>query len=102
MAMQEPRSRVVRFETECNIITRVANVDDIATDRICEVVRGTTCDPYHVESVTVKMERMLECQNTYLSEPAYQIQGSTCIATPGDRYLDCFIRRESVYRAGRQ
>ena len=71
MAMQEPGSRIVRFETERNIISWAANVDHIATDRICEVVRSTTCDSYDIESVAVKMEGMLENQNMYMSGSAY-------------------------------
>jgi len=47
--MEEPWSRVVGEETDCDFISRVANTHDISDDRVDEVVSRVTSGADDVE-----------------------------------------------------
>ena len=49
VAMEEPWSRVVGEETDCDFISRVANAHDISDDRVDEVVGRVTSAADDVE-----------------------------------------------------
>ena len=49
VAMKEPRSGVVRVETECNIVACSTDIDSVATDGICVVVCRTASDSYDIK-----------------------------------------------------
>ena len=53
VAMKEPRSGVVRVETECNIVACGTDIDSVATDGICVVVCRTAGNADDIEGVTV-------------------------------------------------
>ena len=53
VAMEEPRSRVVSRETECNIVGACSNADDITADRVSIVVHRTTSTANDGEGVLI-------------------------------------------------
>ena len=53
--MEEPRSRVIRNKPNGHVIRgAVAQGDDIAPDRICEIRHIATCNPDNIEGVLAK------------------------------------------------
>ena len=63
VAMQEPRSRVVRSETERDIVTGASDAHDITANRVGVVVRRASSNAHDVKSMTMEMERMLQHSN---------------------------------------
>lgn len=59
MAVQEPRTRVVRSEPEGYIVRTSAHTDDIPTNRICVVVCRAPGDAHNIKGMAVKMDRVL-------------------------------------------
>ena len=49
VAMEEPRSRVVGEEPDCDFITSVTNTHDVSDDRVVEVVGRVTSGADYVE-----------------------------------------------------
>ena len=49
VAMEEPRSRIVREEPDCHFIPSVTNTHDISDHRVVEVVRRVASAPDYVE-----------------------------------------------------
>lgn len=62
--MHNPRPSVVGFESDDNVIIgAVAGVDYIATDRILVVISGASGTPDDGESMSMKMDRVLEVRS---------------------------------------
>jgi hypothetical protein len=59
VAMEEPRSRVVGEETDCDFITSVADTHDVSDDWIDEVVGRVTSATNHVEVMAMQVNRVL-------------------------------------------
>jgi hypothetical protein len=59
VAVEEPRARVVRKESNCDIITSVADTYDVSDNGVVKVVRGVTSAADHIEVVPVQMDRVL-------------------------------------------
>ena len=59
VTMNEPWPRVIRRETDGNVVASSANAYDITTHWIVKVILGATCNTDDVESVTMEMERVL-------------------------------------------
>jgi hypothetical protein len=57
--MEEPRSRIVGEEPDCDVIPGVANTHDISDNRVDEVVGRVTRAAYHMEIMPVQMNRVL-------------------------------------------
>ena len=57
--MEEPRARVIREEPDRDIITGVADVHDVAVDRVVIVVRSVTSAAYNGERMSMQMNGML-------------------------------------------
>ena len=53
VAMEEPRSRIVGEEPDCDFIPSGANTHDISDDRIDKVVGRVTGATDHVEIMTM-------------------------------------------------
>jgi len=49
VAMEEPRSRIVREEPDCHFIPSVTNTHDISDHRVVEVVRRVASAPDYME-----------------------------------------------------
>ena len=63
VAMEEPRARVVREESDRDIITGGANAHDVAEDRVHKVVRGITGTAYNSERMSMQVNGMLFGEN---------------------------------------
>ena len=61
--MEEPRSRIVGDEPDCDVISDVANTYDISDNRVDEVVGRVTRAAYHMEIMPVQMNRVLLMDN---------------------------------------
>jgi len=51
--MEEPRSRVVGEEPDCDFITSVTNTHDVSDDRVVEVVGRVTSGADYVETMAM-------------------------------------------------
>ena len=60
VAMHNPRAGIVGAETDGNIVTGCTNANDVALNRVDEVVRAAACATDDVESVSVQMDGMLK------------------------------------------
>lgn len=60
MTMQEPRSRVVSHETDCNIVGTTTDADGVTARRVRIVVCRTTGGTNDVEGMAVQMEGVLD------------------------------------------
>jgi len=59
VTVEKPRSRIIRRETDCNIVcSAAANGYHIAPDRVHKIRRIGAGDPYNVECVAMKMHRV--------------------------------------------
>lgn len=70
MAVEEPRPRVISNKTNRDFISRTANADYVTHYRVVIVIGTVPCTANDVESMAMKMDRMLstgveqlECQN---------------------------------------
>lgn len=59
VAMQEPRTRIVCFEAERDVVVGAADVHHVTADRVDVVIRRTSGNAYDVKGVSVEMEGML-------------------------------------------
>ena len=59
MAVEEPRARVVREESDRDVITRLAHAHDVADDGVIVVVVRATSAADHVECMSVQVDRVL-------------------------------------------
>ena len=59
VAVEEPRARVVRVESERHIVACLSNVDNITSHWVGVVVSRAACDTDDVKGVTMEMEWML-------------------------------------------
>jgi hypothetical protein len=102
VAMEEPRARVVREEPDCDIITEVADVHDVAEDGIVIVVRGVTTAAYNSERMSMQVNGMLlgERESSDLVRPCRQMPAQnthrTADDTGWDGQFDTLVRRETV------
>lgn len=64
MAMEEPRAGVVSLESDSDIVTCTADVNDIADDGVDVVVSATAGTSNDVEIVTVQVEGMTTTDDT--------------------------------------
>ena len=53
VAVEEPRARVIRVETERHVVTGLSDVNDIAPDWVVVVVRRAACDADDVQRMAV-------------------------------------------------
>lgn len=60
MAMQEPRSRVVSYKTDRNIVGTATDADGVTARRVSIVVCRTTGGANDVEGMAVQMEGVLD------------------------------------------
>lgn len=60
VTMHEPWTRVVRGETESNIITWPTDAHNVTSNGVRVVVIGATSNANNIEVVSVKMDRMRE------------------------------------------
>ena len=60
VAVKEPRPWVVSEESDCDIISRVADAHDVTDDRINVVVSRVTSAADDVERVPVQVDRVLQ------------------------------------------
>jgi len=101
VAVEEPRPRVVREEPDRNIITGVADVHDIAEDRVLKVVRGVTSTSYDSERMSMQVNRMLFGEGSSKSVrpcrkmPA-QITHRSAGGTSWDGQFDALVRPKTV------
>jgi hypothetical protein len=57
--MEEPRTRIVREEPDCDVIASIADGHNIPNDGVDEVVRGVASATDHMEIVSMQMNRVL-------------------------------------------
>ena len=62
--MEEPRSWIVGPETNGNIVASTSNIDNIALDGVVVVVDAAASTSDHAEGMTVKMEWMLQYEES--------------------------------------
>jgi hypothetical protein len=60
VAVEEPRARIVSFESDRDVIARVPDAHDIAFDGVVEVISGVAGAADDVEGVSVQVNRVLE------------------------------------------
>ena len=53
VAVEEPRSRIVREESDRDFISNVTYTHDISNNRVLEVVQLAPCAPNHMEIMPV-------------------------------------------------
>ena len=59
VAVQEPRARIVREESDRDIIPRISHAHDVADDRVVVVVSRISSAADHVEVVPMQVDRVL-------------------------------------------
>jgi hypothetical protein len=64
MAVEEPRSRIVREEPDRDFVSRVTHTYDISNDRIVEVVGRISCAPDYMEIMPVQVDWVLLTRQT--------------------------------------
>ena len=57
--MEEPRTRIVRLEPDCDVIASNADAHNISNNGVVEVVRGAASAADHMEIVSMQMNRVL-------------------------------------------
>jgi hypothetical protein len=57
--MEEPRTRIVSKEPDCDVIASIADAHNIPNDGVIEVVRGVASATDHMEIVSMQMNRVL-------------------------------------------
>ena len=60
MTVHNPRAGVISAETNGNVVTSSADADDVALDRVDEVVGAAAGATDDVEGMSVQMDRVLE------------------------------------------
>jgi hypothetical protein len=60
VAVEEPRARIVSFESDRDVIARVPDAHDITFDGVVEVISGVAGAADDVEGVSVQVNRVLE------------------------------------------
>lgn len=99
MAMEEPRARVVREESDRDIITGVADAHDVAEDRVRVVVRGITRAAYNSKRMTMQVNGVLYSERK-LMRPCRQMlaQNShrSADGTTWDGQFDALVRPKTV------
>jgi hypothetical protein len=64
MAVEKPWPRVISYETNRNFISRTAHVDYVTQYRVVIVIGAVPCTANYIESVAMKMNRMLSRHQT--------------------------------------
>jgi hypothetical protein len=59
VAVEEPRSRIVREETDREFVTGVTHTHDITDDRVVVVVGRVPCAPDYIEIMSMQMNGVL-------------------------------------------
>lgn len=59
VAVEEPRSRVIRAESERHIVTCIADTDDVSPNRVSVVVCRAASHTDNIEVMSVQMEGVL-------------------------------------------
>jgi len=77
MAMQEPRSRIIGFESNSNVVIGTTGAHNIALDGVVEVVISHSSASHDAESMAMEMERMR-------ASDACDVAGKEC-------YFDNFV-----------
>ena len=100
VAMEEPRSRIVGEEPDCDVIPGVANTHDISDNRVDEVVGRVTSAAYHMKIVPVQMDRVLLMEeialNLVISIARIANTYRPIRSTTGNGQLNALVRIESV------
>jgi hypothetical protein len=63
VAVENPRTSIVRFEANGDIVASKTRGHNVALNRINEVVHGATCTANNREGVSMQMDRMLNCND---------------------------------------
>lgn len=64
MAVEKPCPRVISYKTNRNVISRIAHADYVAQYRVVIVIRAVPCTANYIESVAMKVNRMLVRRHT--------------------------------------
>jgi hypothetical protein len=80
MAVQEPRTRIVRLESNRNVIARFSDAHNVADDGVVIVVRRITSAANDVECVSVQVDGVLQftfkttiqAPKSHVNSPAHQ------------------------------
>ena len=59
VAVEEPRTRVVSLEPDCDAIVRVADTYDVAYDGVVEVIRGISRAADDAKDMSMQVNRVL-------------------------------------------
>ena len=59
VAVEEPRARVIRKEADCDIVAGVADVHDVAEDRVIIIVSRVTGTAYDGKRMSMQVNGML-------------------------------------------
>ena len=98
--MEEPRSRIVGEEPDCDVIPSVANTHDISDDWIDEVVGRVTSAADHMKIVPVQMNRVLLMEaialNLIISIVRFADTYRRIGGTTGNGQLNALVRGEFV------
>jgi hypothetical protein len=100
VAMHNPRASVVCAETDGNIVTSCTNANDVALNRVNEVVRAAAGAADDVESVSMQMDGVLkQYDETEIVVKRWRTDRAANGAA-GHCELDDLVARELVDRAG--
>jgi hypothetical protein len=72
--MEEPRTRVVSEEPDCDVISSIADAHNIPNDGVIEVVRGVTGTADYMKVVSMQMNRVLFHSNSQNGETSNTIR----------------------------
>ena len=64
MAVEKPWPRVISHKTNRNVISRIAHADYVTQYRVVIVIGAVPCAANNIESVSMKMNRMLSRRHT--------------------------------------
>jgi hypothetical protein len=62
MAVEKPWSRVISHKTDRNIISQISHADHVTQYRVVIVICAVPCTANNIESVSMKMNRVLSRQ----------------------------------------
>ena len=65
MAVEKPCTRVISYKTNRNFISRIAHGEYVTQYRVVIVIGAVRCTANYIESVPMKMNRMLSRRHTY-------------------------------------